>query len=109
MADHLGMSKRQVDRYLDPKWLTERGLEHLQYSPPSDRGYTSAPQQEASDRCKHGDHSWMSGLESGRFKDYVIVEEVPEQNPDDPMPMTRTTRRCWFCGYEESLRDWAIF
>ena len=73
-------------------------------------------QEEARNRCREGDHSWMSS--NSPFAGHAFTEEIrlesseeTEQDPPDEQgrPIRRQTFTCYFCGYEKILRWWAIF
>ena len=119
IAQEAHRSLRQVQRYLDPSWLAERGLGELQYCPGSSQesgpGQTPATpiQQEAWDRCQNGDHSWMipeskfEGQSFTRETRYESPQETAQYAPEEPLwptPTIRHTDTCYHCGYPRITR-----
>ena len=105
IAEKLAISVHAATNYLNPRWLSERGLGHLAYADQELQVPRSAVENEAWGLCQSGDHEWLkvSLYEGHAFR---VTEEIKEQ-PGSLGSTIRDVYRvktCAFCGFSSERK-----
>ena len=105
IADELGFGMRQVQNYLNSKWLADRNLGHLRYAEEPLQAPRSRIENEAWGFCQGGNHEWM---DDDRYNGHAYkVEDVSEEMTGFEGSRLITVwrvRTCRFCGYNTRRR-----
>ena len=99
IAEKLAISVHAATNYLNPRWLSERGLGHLAYSDQELQVPRSAVENEAWALCRGGDHEWLKvALYEGHA--FRVTEVIREQSGSLGSTIRDVFRvkTCSFCG-----------
>ena len=105
IAEQLAISVHAATNYLNPRWLSERGLGHLAYADQELQVPRSAVENKAWGLCQSGDHEWLkvSLYEGHAFR---VTEEIKEHpgHTGSTLGTVYKIKTCSFCGFSSEER-----
>ncbi len=108
IAEKLAISVHAATNYLNPRWLSERGLGHMAYADQELQVPRSAVENEAWGLCQSGDHEWLkvSLYEGHAFR---ITEEIREQpgHTGSTIRDVYGVKTCSFCGFSSEQKKFS--